>query len=128
MDATDRSIGAVLTDIVRDVQQILRAEARLARAEFREEFAKARRGAAFLAAAGVVCALALGVVLVAAVYALATIWPPWAAALSVAGVTMVIGIVLAVTGVRQLKSVTWAPDRAVDAVKENIQWVKTQID
>ena len=128
MGAPDRSIGAVLTDVVADVQQIVRAEVRLARAEFREELTKARRGATFLVAAGVIAALGLGVMLLAAVYALATIWPPWAAALTVAAVTLVIGGALAASGLSQLKSVTWAPDRTASSVKENIQWVKTRID
>ena len=125
---SDRSIGAVLKDIVSDVQQIVRAEARLARAEIREELAKARRGALFLAAAGVVCALAVGVAMVAAVYALATVWPPWAAALAVSGMALVIGGALAATGLHQLRDVTWTPDRTVNSVKENIQWVKTRIE
>jgi uncharacterized membrane protein YqjE len=125
---TDRSIGTVLTDIVRDVQQIVRAETRLARAEFREELAKAKRGATFLVAAGVVCALALGLALLAAVYALTLIWPPWAAALAVAGATFVIGGVLAAAGLQQLKNVTASPDRTVSSLKENIQWAKTRIE
>ena len=127
VSATDRTIGTVLTDIVGDVQQIVRAETRLARAEFREELTKARRGATFLIAAGIVGALALGVALLAAVYALAIIWPPWAAALAVAGTTAVIAGVLAATGLRELKDVTIVPDRTVSSVKENIQWAKTQI-
>jgi len=126
--AADRSIGTVLTDIVGDVQQIVRAETRLARAEFREELAKAKRGATFLVAAGVVCALALGVALLAAVYALTLIWPPWAAALAVAGVTFIIGGVLAAAGLQQLKNVTVSPDRTVSSLKENIQWAKTRIE
>jgi len=125
---TDRSIGAVLTDIVGDVQQIVRAESRLARAEFREELTKAKRGATLLVAAGIVIALALGVALLAAVYALAIIWPPWAAALAVAVVTFVIGGVLAAAGLRQLRNVTVSPDRTVSSLKENIQWAKTRIE
>jgi uncharacterized membrane protein YqjE len=128
MGATPRSIGALLTDIVGDVAEILRAEARLARAEFREELGKAKRGAVLMAAAGVVIALALGVALVAAVFALATIWPPWVAALTVAGATLAIGGLLGTMGVRQLKDVSLTPDRTVSSVKENIQWVKTRID
>jgi len=128
MGAPDRSIGAVLTDVVADVQQIVRAEARLARAEFREELVKAKRGVTFLVAGGVLGALAVGVLLLAAVYALATIWPPWAAALTVAVVSLAVGGAIVATGLRQLNSVTLTPDHTVKTVKENIQWVKTRID
>ena len=47
-----RSIGDVLKDILEDVQQIVRAEVRLARAEVREEFGKAKSAALFLMMAG----------------------------------------------------------------------------
>lgn len=127
MPDTDRSIGAVLADIVGDVQQIVRAEVRLAKAEFREELGKAKRGATFLVAAGVIITLAAGVALLAAVYALATIWPPWAAALTVAAVALAIGGALAAAGLQQIKSVTALPDRTVSTVKENVQWAKTRM-
>lgn len=127
MGDPDRSLGAVLTDIVGDVQQIVRAEVRLAKAEIREEMAKARRGATILVVGGVLATLALGVALLAAVYALATVWPPWAAALTVAVGALALGGALAAMGLQQIKSVTLPPDRTVSTVRENIQWAKTRI-
>jgi len=124
---SSRSMGAVLADIVSDVQQIVRAEVRLAKAELREEMGKARRGAVMMLAAGVMAVLGLGVALLAAVYALATIWPPWAAALAVAVGAVALGGALAVMGREHMKSVTLPPDRTVSSVRENIQWAKTRI-
>src|SRR6185503_16314534 len=98
MSGLDRSIGTVLSDIVGDLQQIVRAEVRLAKTEIREEVAKAKRGAAFMVAGGVAVTLAIGLLLISAVYALATIWPPWAAALGVAAAVGAIGIALAMSG------------------------------
>jgi uncharacterized membrane protein YqjE len=123
---TDRSIATLLSDIVGDLQQIIRAEVRLAKVEVREELAKARQGAALLMTAGIVLVLALGVALLAAVYALALVWPAWAAALVVALVVAAGGGLLALTGVRRLKDVNVAPPKTVATVRENIQWAKTR--
>ena len=126
MPDTDRSIATLLSDIVGDLQQIIRAEVRLAKVEVREELAKARQGAALLMTAGIVLVLALGVALLAAVYALALVWPAWAAALVVALVVAAGGGLLALTGVRRLKDVNVAPPKTVATVRENIQWAKTR--
>jgi uncharacterized membrane protein YqjE len=123
---TDRSIATVLSDIVGDLQQIVRAEVRLAKVEVQEELAKAKQGAAMLLAAGVVLILALALALLAAVYALALVWPPWAAALVVALVVGATGGLLAMTGMHRLKDVHMAPPKTVATVRENIQWAKTR--
>ena len=121
-----RSIGAVLSDIVGDLQQIVRAEVRLAKAEFREEVTKAKRGAVLLAAGAMVLFAALGLLLLAAVYALATIWAPWIAALAVAiGVALAGGLMLA-AGRKQLQAVTLKPEKTVATVRENLQWAKSR--
>jgi hypothetical protein len=123
----DRSIGAVLSDIVGDLQHIIRAEVRLAKSEIREEVGKAKRGAVFVIAGGVILTCAFGVLLLAAVYALATVWPPWMAALAVAGGTALIGGLLAMSGKNQLGAVGLPPQKTVSTVKENLQWAKTRI-
>lgn len=123
----DRSIGAVLSDIVGDLQHIVRAEVRLAKSEIREEVGKAKRGVVFLVAGGVVLTCAFGLMLLTAVYALATVWPPWMAALAVAGATALIGGLLAMSGKHQLGAVVLPPQKTVSTVKENLQWAKTRI-
>ena len=47
----ERSIGSLVNDIVGNVQQIIRSEVRLAKAEVREELTKARRAMIWLVAA-----------------------------------------------------------------------------
>jgi uncharacterized membrane protein YqjE len=126
MAGPDRSIGTVLSDIVGDLQQIVRAEVRLAKTEIREEAAKAKRGAALLVAGGVAVTLAIGLMLLAAVYALATVWPPWAAALGVAVGVAAIGIALAMSGRTAISRIALPPEKTVSTVRENLQWAKTR--
>jgi len=123
---SDRSIAAVLTDIVGSVQQIIRAEVKLAKVEVGEQVGKASRSAIFLAAGGVLMVLALGAGLLAGIYALALVWPAWLAALAVCAVTALVGGVVLSTGMKQLKSISLAPPRTVATVQENIQWAKTR--
>lgn len=126
MTERERSISSVLSAIVGDVQGIVRAEVRLAKAELREELGKARRGAMLLVGGGVFLVLALGLGLLAAVYGLATIWPAWAAALAVAVGTAVLGGLLAMSGKKQIGSVELPPQRTAATVRENLQWAKTR--
>ena len=126
MASDDRSIAAVLSDIVGDVQQIIRAEVRLAKVEVREELGKAKRAIAFVSVAGVIGLLSLAFLLLAGVYALATVWPPWAAALAVSVGAALAGAMLFLSGVRQLKNINVVPPRTAATVQENVQWAKTQ--
>jgi uncharacterized membrane protein YqjE len=123
---SDRSIADVLRDIVANVQHIIRAEVRLAKIETRDELLKMKRSAMFFGAAGLLGTLAVGVLLLAAVYALALVMPSWAAALIVAVVTGIVAAICVGTGVKNLKQVTLPPPKTVATIQENLQWAKTQ--
>ena len=123
---TERSFAGLLSDIAGDLQQIIRAEIRLAKVEVREELTKAKRGAILLGAGAVLFVLTFGLLILAAVYALATIWPPWAAALAVAGGIGLIGTALALSGLGQIRDIHLPPQKTVATVRENIQWAKTR--
>ena len=126
MSGLDRSIGTVLSDIVSDLQQIVRAEVRLAKTEVREEVAKAKRGATFMVAGLVALVLSVGLLLLALVYALAIVWPPWAAALAVAVGVGLVGAALTMSGKTQISHVDLPPQKTVSSVRENLQWAKTR--
>jgi uncharacterized membrane protein YqjE len=100
----ERSIAAVLTDIVSNVQQIIQAEIRLAKVEVRQEVDKAKRSATLLIAGGTVALMALALVFLACVYLLATVVAPWIAALLVATAAGGIGGALIAAGIRQMQS------------------------
>ena len=120
-----RSVGTVISDIVGDLQGIVRDEVRLARAELREELAGVRRGAMFLTGGAAVLVLSVGLILLALVYALATVWPAWAAALTVAGLAGILGAALLRAG-RRAFSAALPSLRTESIVRENIQWAKSQ--
>jgi putative superfamily III holin-X len=122
----ERSIASLLKDIIGNVQQIIRAEVRLAKVEVAGELVKARRAMTLLAVGGLFGAAALAFLLLGAVYGLAHIVQPWVAAVLVALGAGAIGGALIVVGARQLRVISLPPARTVNSVQENIQWAKAQ--
>jgi uncharacterized membrane protein YqjE len=122
-----RSIAGVLQDIVTNVQTIIRAEVRLAKAELRDEAAKALSSAVWLFAGAVAAVCALTFALWTIAYALATVWPMWAASLAVALVVGVASALLITAGLKRLTRVNPVPRQTVDTIRENAEWVRQSI-
>ena len=124
--ATERSFAVVLQDIMKNVQEIIRAEVRLAKAEIREEASKAFSSMVWVMMGAVCAAFAVTFVLWTIVYALGLVWPLWAATLAVAVVLGIAGAVMLTSGINRMKHVNPTPERTVETIKENVAWVKQQ--
>ena len=124
--ATERPFTAVLQDILGNVQEIIRAEVRLAKVEIKEEASKAFSSMVWVLVGAVCAAFATTFLLWTIVYAVGLVWPMWAATLVVAAVLGVAGAVILSSGVRQMKHVSTTPERTVETIKENVAWVKQQ--
>jgi len=125
-NVVERSISSVLKDIVGNLQQIIRAEVRLAKVEVAEELTKARQAMVLLVLGGLFGVMALALLLLGAVYLLAQVVQPWVSAVLVGLGAGAIGGAFAAVGARQLKRVSLPPARTVTSVQENIQWAKAQ--
>ena len=120
----ERSISDILQDILTHLQGMVRYEARLAKAEIREELSRALSSGIWIVT-GVLVALSAWLFLLwAAAYALSTAMPVWAAALVVAMVTAVAAAVLIVGGIHTAKRIQPIPDQTVESVKETLGWLK----
>lgn len=114
MASPERPFVEVLTSIFGNVQEIVRSEFRLAKAEAREEIAAATHRAAWAGAGAVSGFFAIGFASIAAFFALEQLLPNWAAAL-------IIAVVLA--GVSAIAfQVRAAKPQAVN--KEKLAWAK----
>ena len=122
----DRPIAQVLSDIAGNVQHIVRAEMRLAKAELKQDVALLKRGALFVAVGAVTGILGLALLCLAAVYALASTMPAWAAALIVAIVVSIVAAIFLLTARRQISGL--GLPRTSATVQENVQWVKTHVE
>jgi uncharacterized membrane protein YqjE len=124
--ATERSFSIVLQDIMRNVQEIIRAEVRLAKAEIREEASEAVSSMVWVMVGAVCAAFAMTFLLWTVVYAVGLVWPMWAATLVVAAVLGLAGAVMLSSGIHRMKHVSPTPERTVETIKENVAWVKQQ--
>ncbi|HEX7361045.1 MAG TPA: phage holin family protein [Bryobacteraceae bacterium] len=123
---TSRTTAEVVQDIVGNIQAIVRSEVRLAKAELSEEAVKAAQASA-LVAAGIVAALfTIWLSLLTALFALSHAIPYWAAALVLLIIMAITTAVLLLTGKKRFKTVHPVPQRTVETIKENAEWVKSQ--
>ncbi len=123
MQVADRPISAVLHDIMGNLQDIVRSEARLAKAEVTQELKKSV-SACVLTGAGVIMLAFSGLfVLVAAVAALSMVMPIWAAALIVAAAEGLMAALFVNLGMKRFKAMQGAP-RTAATMKENAEWAR----
>ena len=122
--AEERSVTDVFQDILHNLQEMVRSEIRLAKVEVRGEITQAASSGVWMAAGGVAALSAWIFVAWAVVYALATRMSMWAAALIVAFVMAVAAWTLIMGGMRRAKRVHPIPERTVESVKENLEWMK----
>ena len=122
--AVDRTFSDVLQDILRNLQEIVRSEVRLAKAEIRDEAVQAGSSALWVAAGAVAALCAWMFLSWTAVYALAAFMSMWAATLAVAVTLAIVAGVLLVIGVRRFKRIQPIPARTVETLKENLEWMK----
>jgi len=126
MPTGERSFTEVLQDIVRNIQEILRSEIRLAKTEMGQELVKTKSAGALLGGGAVAALFATFFLLLAIVYGLTRVMPDWAAALVIAAVMGIAAAVALAAGKKQFNQVHAAPEKTIQNVKENVEWVQQQ--
>ena len=120
----DRPLSNIFQDVIRNLQEIIRSEVRLAKTEIKEEVLKTRKAVVLLSAGACIALYAVGFLLLTIVYALENVLPAWLAGLIVAialgaGAAILIGV-----GRTRLSQVEPKPDKTIQTMKENIEWAK----
>ncbi|WP_043674059.1 phage holin family protein [Clavibacter michiganensis] len=116
--AATTSLGDLLGNVTKDVSTLMRQEIALAKAEISDSAKKAGKGAGLLGGAGYAGLMAVFFLSVALMYGLAYWFDNLAwAAVVVAVIWAVIGLVMYLQGRKQLKTVQGAP-RTADSVKK----------
>jgi hypothetical protein len=122
-----RSVPEVLQDIVGNIEEIIRSEFRLAKAEVKEEASQAAPPLKMMVVGAGLGFYALGFLLFTLMMGLATMVNTWLAALIVGAGLSLIALVLITTASKRLKQVNKVPERTIETMKENVQWAKNQI-
>ncbi|WP_329199912.1 MULTISPECIES: phage holin family protein [unclassified Streptomyces] len=121
------SIGDLVGEIGTDLSHLVRDELELAKAEIKQESAKAGKAAGMLGGAGYAGHLALLLGSLTIVFALAHAMDIAWAALIVTAVWAVACAVLYVNGRAQLRTVNLKPEQTVQTVKEDVRWARHPI-
>jgi len=124
MAAEDRSLSNVLEDVIRNVQEIVRSEVRLAKTEIREEAARGKSAMLLLGAGAVTAIFAILFLLLMIVHTMALVMPSWAAALIVGSALALVASVMLPAGVRRFKHIPPTRERTVGTMKEHVEWAK----
>ncbi|UYG00619.1 MULTISPECIES: phage holin family protein [unclassified Halomonas] len=117
------SVGSLLTTLTREVTDLVRGEAELAKAEVSEKTHQALTGIAAIAVAGAVIFAGFLVLLASAVALLNEILPPdmtpWLSAAIVGVVTAVIGLIMLNVGLNKIKAQRLAPQRTLKSLQRD---------
>ncbi|WP_434443437.1 phage holin family protein [Lentzea sp. E54] len=124
VDTAGESLGDLVSELTGDLSKLMRQELELAKAEIRQEAAKAGKATGMLAAAGFAGYLTTVLLSLALVFALGAIMPLGWAALIVAALWGITGAVLYSSGRAKLRTVNPKPERTVETLKEDAEWAK----
>jgi hypothetical protein len=122
----DSSMAQLISGIVGDAQELVRKEIALARQEVREELDAAKNAGVKLGIAGAVLAVGGLLVVLAIAQGIAYLldWPVWVGYALVGVVLAVAGGIFFSAAQRQIKNIHPVPERTVETMKENVEWIK----
>jgi Putative Actinobacterial Holin-X, holin superfamily III len=123
----ERSLLDVLTDIFVNLEDIVRSELRLARAELATELGSVRWSVLGLGIATVAGILSVQFLLLSGMYALRFVLTPWGAALVMAGAAALVSMLTFLICVRGLRARQDLAPRTTKSIKENLEWAQASI-
>ena len=126
IDLTDqgRSLGELVKEATSEVSLLLRKEVELAKAELREDVARAGKGAGAFGAAGLTAYLSLLFLSLALMFGLDALGLPIGVAALVVGLLYAgAAAVLGMTGKRQFDARKGLP-RTTKTLKEDVEWAR----
>lgn len=121
------SYGSLLSGLLKDLQDLLRGEVRLAKAELRDDLSAAMRGVSMLAVAALLSLVGLIMLMIGLAAFLMEWMENWQAYGLVGLVLVVLAAIAGLLGKDQLSAANLAPDRTIESLKEDKQWASQQI-
>lgn len=122
--ASEASIGVLLRELAHEVPSLVTKEIALAKSEARESMRVTRAGVTAVATGGAVAMAGLIVLMFAAVYALSEVIIPWAAALIVGAVVMLIGYLMVQAGKKKFDADALRPERTMHSLKKDTNAIR----
>ena len=123
----ERSLGKLFAELSRETRTLVQQELHLAKTELTEKVSKIGKGAGLIVGGGLIAYSGLLAIVAALVLILVAIGlPPWAAA-ALGGVLVAgVGYLLVRAGLAALNPRELTPQKTIDTLKEDAQWLKAQ--
>lgn len=127
-EAGQEGIAPLISDLLKDLQDLVRGEFKLAKVEMKESASGAARGAGMIAGGAMVGLVGFIILMLGVAYLLDLWMPMWVAAGIVGIVLLVIGAIVALSGKSALSAQNLTPDQTIDSLKEDQSWAKQEIN
>jgi len=122
------TIGGLLSGLLRDVQQMVRGEMALARAEIKDDVSTIGTSITSLAIATIFALTGFILLMLGVTYVLNMYMRMWIAAGIVGLVLLAIGGMLAMAAKKKLSAASLKPDQTIDSLKETKTWAQQQMN
>lgn len=123
----DRSLGELFGALADETKTLVNQEVALAKMEASQKAKEAGKGVAVLAAGGFLAYAGLLAVIAAIIILVGQFVPMWVSALIVGIVVALIGYLLVQKGLSELKAENLTPKQTVGSLKENKEWLQSQV-
>ena len=122
-----RTLGEIISDLTTQFSTLIREEIELAKTEISQNLSRAMKDVVSLAIGGFIAYAGFLVLLLAAAWGLALLMPLWVAGLIVGGVVLIIGAIMVMGGIQDLRKHSLMPRQTIESLKEDRDWAKEQI-
>lgn len=122
----EQPLGELIGGLYRDASALVSLEIELAKAEMGQKASRVGKNVGFLAAGGAVAYAGLLAIIAGIIGVLALLIPLWLSALVVGIVVAAAGGLLVRSGLKTLQQEQLAPQRTIDTLKEDAQWMSDQ--
>lgn len=119
--------GTLISEILADLQGIVRGEVALAKAELKEDAGVIGKAAGSLAAGALVALVGFIFLMLGVTYLLNKSLEMWISAGIVGLALLIIGAILVMSGKNKLSAASLKPTRTIDSIKEDQEWASQQI-
>jgi uncharacterized membrane protein YqjE len=118
------SFGELLGQLANNSAALVRDEITLAKQEMRENMKSLRSGIILTSVGALIGLLAVLTLTAAAVIALADVVGPAYSALIIGGALALVGGIIAMVGVGQIKRTSLKPEQTIETLEEDKEWLK----
>lgn len=123
--ASEPTLGELVSDLTQQVTGIAKAEIELALTEVKKDVTNAAVASVEFVVAGVLALFGLGLLLTAAAWGLVAVGlPAWAGFLIIAGALFLAVGILVLLGIRKIKKVKGKPARAIAQAQHTVEAIK----